>query len=581
MTVTEINNRLQRTILDGKDFNSLMPSSDCSSVVLGTGTTDFGIQEIAKWAKKYQHHTVEVSQVFRKKTLKQTCQAIHWFAYNHFQYKLDGASQLLRSPACAWKQRHEGIDCKSYSILVSTVLLNLGIPHYLRRIKQNNDFPNAFTHIYVIVPKDGKNLKNGYFTIDGTIANFVELPFLEFDDIFMEPKGAGLGNPSFDTQIDDFTGQTAEQIEAYIGQVSTQIKQQASQVAGAITSGVSSVASLFGPVGAIVSLVAQVVGALVQLYIMLGYDPCKNSDYDPKEIGHRLKYEFLPKFKKTAGDLYDALEQGTEVGLVSSLNDLLKEIDLAIKAFEVEKSEYNANKCGVETLKTYAGYVSQMHKVVSSLYETLIMVLKVDFNVEEKEVEGYTNERTWYFIVPVTSRLIPAKYRKVEVYKQNENLRQFYPYGSELKFKEWARLNRNYLNLTYSDYRGDDYYNEIKGFGAKISEIRRKIYLSSVYRKRLEDELRERMGKIYLKYDTAYAQTLKTDFQADAMRINQNIIDFRNEIAMIKEQKRIAEINRQNNSKLIADANGKNIATVVLGLGGMYLVSDLMKSGRL
>jgi hypothetical protein len=107
--------------------------------------------------------------------------------YNHFQYKADDEDQLLRSPACSWYDRYNGIDCKSYSILASSILLELGINHYIRKIKQPTFAPDEFTHVYVVVPKDQKtnDLNKGYYIIDGTVTGNYEPEYIETKDEYM------------------------------------------------------------------------------------------------------------------------------------------------------------------------------------------------------------------------------------------------------------------------------------------------------------------------------------------------------------------------------------------------------------
>ncbi|MDO5106281.1 hypothetical protein [Capnocytophaga sp.] len=165
-----INQALYRPILSGARYDGYMPSSDCSSVRLGKGDTSFSIQKMKETALKYRHHTERLTQVLlqNETSLARFCANIHSFLFNHLQYKLDGEVQKLRSPACSWASRNEGIDCKSYSIFASTILQNAGISHYMRRIRQRGMYADAYTHVYVIVPKNQKTnkLKDGYYTID-------------------------------------------------------------------------------------------------------------------------------------------------------------------------------------------------------------------------------------------------------------------------------------------------------------------------------------------------------------------------------------------------------------------------------
>ena len=198
ITADEINRGLHREVRTGALYGAFMPPSDCSSTKLGNGDTSFAIQNMAKTARKYQHHTRDLTlKFFSGMPLEKLCNDIHQFLYWHFQYSIDGDKQLLRSPACSWLSRFDGIDCKSYSIFASTILLNAGIKHYMRRIKQAMN-PDGFTHVYVVVPKNQKtaNLTQGYYVIDGTINTMKELPYLEKDDVLVyHNEKSGLSSP--------------------------------------------------------------------------------------------------------------------------------------------------------------------------------------------------------------------------------------------------------------------------------------------------------------------------------------------------------------------------------------------------
>lgn len=206
MTQEAINESLYRPILNGSEFNSLIASSNGKVVKLATGNTKVAINEMAKWAKKYAYQTQDLAPQLSGINLQETLNIIQWFLYNHINYNIDGKNQNLKSPSNAWATRQEGTDCKSYSIFASTILLNLGINHFLRRIKQENQ-SDAFTHVYVVIPKNQsiKKLPNNaqfnidYFIIDGTIEHNIEIPFLEKDDIYMESTLPiyGLSAPSF------------------------------------------------------------------------------------------------------------------------------------------------------------------------------------------------------------------------------------------------------------------------------------------------------------------------------------------------------------------------------------------------
>lgn len=192
--MSDIDLLLYRPIKNGKQYDKLIPKTTCKPTVLGKGMTDFSVSEMAKIVKKYFLQLSKIAPLLRNGSLQQTCNAIHKWTYDHFQYKADKETQFLRSPSCSWHVRYEGIDCKSYSILASSILVNLGIAHYIRRIKQPGFYPELWTHVYVIVPKDQKTgkLSSGYYTIDGTVATQDESIYTDKSDLFMGMQHIGL-----------------------------------------------------------------------------------------------------------------------------------------------------------------------------------------------------------------------------------------------------------------------------------------------------------------------------------------------------------------------------------------------------
>ncbi|MEB3346321.1 hypothetical protein U6A24_12660 [Aquimarina gracilis] len=180
-------NLLKRPLLDGREYVGLIPDSKCTTTRLTKGNTDTTVNHMTDWVNKHHKQTVKLSPKLKRSTLKGTVDSIYTFLYHHIQYRADGVEQQLRSPACAWKQRYEGVDCKSYSIFASCILKNLGIDHYIRKVKQPNFYPDQYTHVYVIVPKKGKNNTHGdYYVIDATKHENTEVVFLEKKDMFMQ-----------------------------------------------------------------------------------------------------------------------------------------------------------------------------------------------------------------------------------------------------------------------------------------------------------------------------------------------------------------------------------------------------------
>ncbi|UOB18594.1 hypothetical protein [Abyssalbus ytuae] len=206
MDIATINRTLHRPLQSGSKFNADFKKSSCEKVKLASGNTKVAIEEMARWAKKYQHHTKKHAARYKKMPLNKLSGAIHQFLYNNIQYKLDEYDQNLKSPSCSWQTRSEGTDCKSYSIFASTILLNLGVKHYLRRVRQPNIYEDAYTHVYVVIPEDQKNgnLNKGYYIVDATLKVNKEVPFIEKKDLYMEPTLPiyGLAAPGVSTYSD-------------------------------------------------------------------------------------------------------------------------------------------------------------------------------------------------------------------------------------------------------------------------------------------------------------------------------------------------------------------------------------------
>lgn len=367
----KITNALRRNIKSGSNYGKYIPASDCSSVFLGTGKTDFAVQSMKKWALKYVHHTQNLAPLFKDGNLIDICYKIKNFAYSHFQYKLDGHTQQIKSPACSWATRYDGIDCKNYSIFVSTLLQNLNITHYFRRIKQPNYLPLHFTHVYVVVPVNQKDISDGYYVIDGIIGGFQEVSYIEKDDVLVYLKkqknaknakivqlGAVANQPNQASYVEQLT---LTDINALVDGISKReqalmqtLKQRdIATVTGTIgiVGGVAGVVGLIpvaAPVAKVIELTAFVVGAVSKILMTMFYDPCAGAEYTATGVGERIKAELEPKLDKELKYIHSCVNDGTISGAESFINTILKEIDLGYAHYFHEVSVHRGNPCSVQ-----------------------------------------------------------------------------------------------------------------------------------------------------------------------------------------------------------------------------------------
>lgn len=189
---------LKRKINTSKQYDKYFKGT-CKSTFIGTGDTNLSIETMAKWVEKYNHQTEKFAfQFLKNQNLAELVESIYNFLHDNIQYKIDGLEQKIRSPFCSWNERQTGIDCKSYSVFASCLLTNLGVKHYLRKIKQPSFSPDQYTHVYVVVPVNQKSLKlDKYYIIDATIHKNNEVAFIgKPKDKLMENVGLphyGLG----------------------------------------------------------------------------------------------------------------------------------------------------------------------------------------------------------------------------------------------------------------------------------------------------------------------------------------------------------------------------------------------------
>lgn len=195
MTKDEINLILKRRIKNGDEFNHLIEKPKGQKVKLKSGDTFYSVKMMKVWVETFYKQVTKLSKILKGKTIQETCDKIHYFLYYDIQYQADGVTQNLRSPANSWFNRRDGIDCKSYSIFASSVLMNLGIKHYIRQIKQPKFNSKQFTHVYVVVPENqvSGELDKGYCIIDGTIQSNKEPSYTEKKDVFMDQKLPHIG----------------------------------------------------------------------------------------------------------------------------------------------------------------------------------------------------------------------------------------------------------------------------------------------------------------------------------------------------------------------------------------------------
>jgi ElaB/YqjD/DUF883 family membrane-anchored ribosome-binding protein len=185
----------KRQISDGREFDHLFPlPSEEDRTIKGSASVEDTMEFIQRTVPVTLWHTEKIAKKLKGKTLEETCSNIWHFVYNHIQYKRDkdGVEQV-RSPRRTWWERETGVDCDCYTEFISSILLNLNLPHKARITKYPKRYPEVprWQHVYPIVPKPGRGHKpttnrDDYIVLDCVKDNFDdEQPFLEYKDYDM------------------------------------------------------------------------------------------------------------------------------------------------------------------------------------------------------------------------------------------------------------------------------------------------------------------------------------------------------------------------------------------------------------
>lgn len=206
-------NTTKRHIKSGEKYDHLIPRSKGTdtTVVTKNASLDETIDLIKEIVADTLADTKKLTEQLKSESngQKDFLKNVWEFLYYHIPYKKDAALiEQVRRPSRAWMDRkpnenngHQpGIDCDCYTVFISSILTNAGIPHTLRITKYSTPM---WQHIYVIVPQqDGS-----YITIDPVADRFnYEVPYSAKKDIKMElARLDGLENLGSTTALENIT----------------------------------------------------------------------------------------------------------------------------------------------------------------------------------------------------------------------------------------------------------------------------------------------------------------------------------------------------------------------------------------
>ena len=178
----------KRTLKPGTQYDAYFPKPSYSDPLLTPQGEN--IDTIATFIPRIVRDTLadtkRIAVVLKGASIADTCAKIFAFVYDHIQYELDSPhEEQIRRPSRTWADRRGDCDC--YTTLISSILTNLSIPHYLRMSAYSP--ARGYQHIYVIVPKKYNFIgaRGSYWVIDPVLDKFdsEKTPMLYNHDQFM------------------------------------------------------------------------------------------------------------------------------------------------------------------------------------------------------------------------------------------------------------------------------------------------------------------------------------------------------------------------------------------------------------
>lgn len=173
----------KRNIKSGVEFEHLVSKpTGKNELIKKNSKLEDTVKFLPKAIRQTYKQAEKIAPLLEGRSIEETTKKIWYWAFNHFQYEIDQKfKEQIRSFRRSFFDRHAGIDCDDYTVLISSLLSCLNIKHILRVAKYKEE--QGFQHIYIIVPLD-----NGrYITLDCVVDEYdYEVPFIDKIDTKMD-----------------------------------------------------------------------------------------------------------------------------------------------------------------------------------------------------------------------------------------------------------------------------------------------------------------------------------------------------------------------------------------------------------
>jgi hypothetical protein len=169
---------------------ALVPKPDGKNEVVKSSNADpekDTVPMLMRNVRRQKWQGAKLAQKLKGATRGETVKNIYDFIFDHIQYELDPpGKETVRSLRRMIADKKGDCDC--FASAIANLLLNLDIPFAFRIAAYNSS--SEYSHIYIVVPKSGNTLSNGYYTIDPVVHRFnYEVPFTNKKDFSMKLIG--------------------------------------------------------------------------------------------------------------------------------------------------------------------------------------------------------------------------------------------------------------------------------------------------------------------------------------------------------------------------------------------------------
>ena len=330
---------------------------------------------------KTKAQTAALARNLKGATVEETASNIYRFLYDHIQYKIDkpGVEQI-RTPYRSWADRRSGIDCDCFSVFASSILTNLGIPHYCRIIELQGK--GYYQHIYVVVPRPGKTFnpddKSTYLVIDPVLSTFnEEAPQITkfYDKKMSIPVQMlnGLGNPASLLGLEFTEGLEGCSCQSIPGAFTKQITNHLRNTRAALVNSPEK-AGMYNQqrmLGVIDQTIASLEGGFAGLGALDALEAAENAAIHPDYLGFIAGYD-------------DQL--GKPKGLVKNIKQGVAKVKQAASKGNIQAAKAEAKKAGKAIVRYSPATVAARGGVLAALKVNM-------FGISEKLKWAYATQQ--------------------------------------------------------------------------------------------------------------------------------------------------------------------------------------------